>query len=78
MGFIIGRLNTLSGQTYSGEKGKNKSIKKHQEISIDAKTYVTEMKTDQLEKSFTGLGNTTVDKDTVSSSVSKLNQLKKG
>jgi hypothetical protein len=85
IGFIMGRLNNLSGNMFNNDNNTvkttsflNRTKEKQQEIVIDTKKYVTEIKTDQLIKSFADLGNTTVNQDTIAGSVSKLNQLKKG
>ena len=79
LGSVIAKLNASSENDNTAKPVGflNKTNKKHQGITIDSKTYVTDIKTDQFEKSFKDLGDTTVDQDTVSESVSKLNQLKR-
>lgn len=46
-------------------------------ISIDESKFVTEVKTDSFQKDFKDLGEKTVSEDNISSSVTKLSQLKR-
>jgi len=83
VGYTLGRLNLLQRNlTILPEnvntKGwfGNKKMKKPKKVDIDESKFVTDIKTDSFEKDFKSLGKKTVTEDDISSSVSKLGQLK--
>lgn len=80
IGYILGKVNSISGVSISRENkptsffDKNKKEKKS--ISIDSTTVVTDIKTDNLEKKYSSLGDTKVSNENISSSISKLKSMK--
>jgi hypothetical protein len=82
IGYILGKITNNIG-VYSDsqkavgffEKQKNSSIK-NKTISIDDSKFVAEIKTDNLEKKYDTLGDTKVSKENISSSISKLKNMK--
>ena len=88
LGYIIAKLNNpIISNTISNQQEKppsflsqvNKEEKKiNKKIEIDDKKFITEIKTDTLEKKFNELGKKTVAQDeSLSANVSKLASLKK-
>jgi hypothetical protein len=79
VGYILGRINSISGNYVSQSK---KSEKKHvitnsiSDISIDDKKFVTDIKTDSFEKKYDSLGDTKKSKDNIKNSVNKLKNMK--
>ena len=65
--------NVLSGLPFVGGSAPKAAAK----VQIDERTYVTDVSTDDLEKSYDEIGNATVTKDSVDGSVSKLAQMKR-
>jgi hypothetical protein len=62
-------------QTQSFFQQKNKTAQNN--ISIDDTRYVVDIKTDNLEKKYDKLGDTTQSTEQISSSINKLKNLKK-
>lgn len=81
IGYIYGK-NSVSG-VYNVVNNKPKSFfdsidtNKTSKISIDDRTYVSDIKTDNLEKKYDKLGDTKETKETINESVNKLKSLKR-
>ena len=87
MGFIIARLNGTSAVNSVSQQEKptsflTKAVREekniNRKIEIDDRKFITDIKTDTLEKKFDELGKKTVSQDeSLSANVSKLASLKK-
>jgi hypothetical protein len=81
-GLILGQLWTSSSVYNNLEKPKSFLQKNNEsnkeKISIDDKKIVLDIKTGGMEKKYENLGEVKQSSDTISSSVDKLKQLKKG
>jgi len=83
--FIIGYLFGLSSsrngvstdRPKSFFKQQNSTTKENNSISIDDKTFVTDIKTEGLEKKYDSLGEVKKTQDNISNSVNKLKNLKR-
>lgn len=80
IGYILGKINSSNGVYINSQKPvgffdkiKNDNIKK---ISIDDSTFVSDIKTDNLEKKYEKLGETKTSTENISSSISKLKSMK--
>jgi hypothetical protein len=80
LGYLFGMLNhsrfTTTDETrniYSSQPNKTKNIEK---IEIDTSKIVTKIKTDDLEKKYTSLGETKSSQENIQSSVNKLKNMK--
>jgi len=79
LGYILGRINNISGNYVSQLK---RSQKKHiitnsiSDISINDKKFVTDIKTDSFEKKYDNLGDTKKSEDNIKNSVNKLKNMK--
>ena len=82
VGYILGRLIRFQksmGTIQPSEKVNlfdRKWRKAPKKINIDETKFVTDVKTDSIEKDFDSLGEKIVSQDDIDSSVSKLSQLK--
>lgn len=81
IGYILGRFIFNGGVSNNNQKSflkKNNSATKNEAltINIDDKKFVTEIKTDNLEKKYESLGDIKSTSDNISSSVNKLKNLK--
>lgn len=77
-GIFVGKMigsNGDSGQ-YAAFSNKPNNKKEKPNISIDSKTFVTDIKTEGMEKKFTSMTETTNTSVDISSSISKLKNLK--
>lgn len=82
LGYIAGKVESVR-QLLASDDGKRpasfisqvKEAKKSR-AKIDESTFVTEVSTDTLQRSYDEIGQTTVSQDSVDGSVSKLSQLK--
>lgn len=86
VGFILGKMSSRKEITHERETpeavrkfefsapAKNQPIKS---VAIDDSVYVTSVASNNLQKSGTDLGKTTIVEDNIESSVSKLAHLKK-
>lgn len=72
---IVGSRDNGQYTTFSN-KPNNNNKKEKPNISIDSKTFVTDIKTEGMEKKFTSMTETTNTSVDISSSVSKLKNLK--
>lgn len=80
LGYLIGRTSSqtnIGGQSNSFKTISAKNNKKLNEIYIDEKTVVTEIKTDGLEKKYSNIANTVESNQSVTNSIDKLKKLKK-
>jgi cytochrome c biogenesis protein ResB len=77
-GIFVGRMigNNNNGQYTSFSSKPNNNKKEKSNISIDSKTFVTDIKTEGMEKKFTDMTETTSTSIDISSSVNKLKNLK--
>jgi hypothetical protein len=78
LGYAIGRLMSPTGVSYIGNKvAKNNSkIEQHSAVEINESKFVTEIKTDSLEKKFDSLGETKQTQENISSAITKLKNMK--
>jgi pectate lyase len=81
IGYLFGRSANLSGvynitKTESFFKKQNSEIQKNNSICIDDKKFVTEIKTNNLEKKYDSLGDIKQTQDNITNSVNKLKNLK--
>lgn len=81
-GLILGRL-WISSSVYNNVEKPKSFLQKNNEsnkekVSIDDKKIVLDIKTEGMEKKYQNLGEVKQSSDTISSSVDKLKQLKKG
>lgn len=81
IGYIIGILKSSKGVYDSGPKSFFDKLKKDKlvntAIAIDDKKFVTNIKTDGLEKKYDSLGETKQTEENISNSVNKLKNLKR-
>jgi cytochrome c biogenesis protein ResB len=80
-GVFVGRMignNSDNGQytSFSSKSNNSNNKKEKPNISIDSKTFVTDIKTEGMEKKFTNMTETTSTSIDISSSVNKLKNLK--
>lgn len=76
IGYILAKLNTHNGVSINTNNRQSSNQIRQNNILIDDKKVVTEIKTDNLEKKFTSLGNQTISDENISSSVNKLKNMK--
>lgn len=80
LGYLYGKMTPNIGVFNSEQKPqsffKDNSNKIKKNISIDEKTFVTKIKTDNLEKKYETLGETKTSEDNISNSVNKLKNMK--
>ena len=75
--YILGRLGSRSGVYDNRPKSFfDTATKDSQTLSIDDRKYVTEIKTDHLEKKYTDLGDVKKSEENISSAINKLKNLK--
>lgn len=74
---VLGESDKNSSKTTSFFGKKNTKNKPVPKIDIDESKVVTKIQTNSFKKDFENLGNKTTTDDNISSSVSKLSQLKK-
>ena len=80
IGYIIGKLNSSNGVSYSKPQSfftKRDSGSVDNNLSIDEKKVVLEIKTDNLERKYETLGDIKKTDDNITESVSKLKNLKR-
>lgn len=81
IGFFIGRLTTHSG-VYTNQDKPKSFFKQHSNsqetnnISIDDKKFVVDIKTEGLEKKYDSLGEVSKSTDNITNSINKLKNLK--
>jgi MFS superfamily sulfate permease-like transporter len=79
LGFIVGKIWSISGVINSVEKPKSflKESKTNQlSANIDERIIITDIKTDNMVKKYDTLGETKQSTENISSSVNKLKQMK--
>lgn len=82
IGYIFGKLtnNTIIGVSNTSQKPIgffDKSQKENKtKISIDDSKFIADITTDNLEKKYTSLGDTKTSTENISSSISKLKNMK--
>lgn len=79
IGYLLGRRNVngvinTSSQSFFSKLKDDTTVNN---ISIDDKKFVTDIKTDGLEKKYDSLGDTKTTTDNISNSVNKLKNLKR-
>jgi hypothetical protein len=89
LGYAVGRLDFIINFLKNGNEhlnpGKSTNFlnssstkeAKNKKVSIDSSTFVTEVETENFQKSFNEIGNKSAKQDNIDLSVSKLSQLKK-
>lgn len=80
LGLLCGKILLSPKETATPSFFKQQSTKEQQKnnnISIDDKKYVVDIKTDNLEKKYDKLGDTKQSTEQISSSINKLKNLKK-
>lgn len=77
IGYLLGQKNGDSG-VFIDRKSSivNKQTQKHQTIQIDETKHVSDIKTSDLEKKYSSLGDTQLSNDNISSSINKLKNMK--
>lgn len=81
LGYILGKLRPISGvsnssQAYFGSPGNKLNTNNRTKISIDDTKFVTEIKTEGLEKKYNDLGDKTISNENIGNSISKLKNMK--
>ena len=81
LGYLIGKLRPISGvssnsQVYNGSPINRLDGQNKLKISIDDSKFVTEIKTDGLEKKYTDLGDKKVSNENIGNSINKLKNMK--
>jgi F420-0:gamma-glutamyl ligase-like protein len=80
IGYIVGRFSgngVYNNPQSFFDKNKQKSSIEKNTLSIDDKKFVTDIKTDDLERKYSSLGDIKTTEDTIDSSVNKLKNLKR-
>lgn len=78
-GFVLGKLYGISGVNTSVNKPKSflkNSTEIKEQVSIDDKVYVTDIKTDGMIKKYDDLGEVKKSNENITSSINKLKQMK--
>lgn len=79
IGFILGKLHGISGVNNGINKPKSflkTSTETKEQVSIDDKIYVTDIKTDGMIKRYDDLGEVKKSNENITSSINKLKQMK--
>ena len=81
LGYILGKLRPISGvsnssQAYYGSPDNRPNSQVRPKISIDDTKFVTEIKTDGLEKKYNDLGDKKVSNENIGNSINKLKNMK--
>ena len=81
IGYILGKSQLGVDSSYGINRHQNKinkfDFKSSPKIEIDDKKFVTDIKTDNLERKYDTLGDVKTTEDTIDSSVNKLKNLKR-
>lgn len=80
LGFLVARLLSFGGVSYNSQAniatpGKNQE-KLTKKVSIDDSKYITSIDTNSLERKYTNIAEEKHSEENISSSVSKLKQMK--
>jgi hypothetical protein len=79
LGYILGKHNSnnnLLNNSYNTKTLKNNSTNNTDKINIDSSKVVTKIKTDDLEKKYTSLGETKSSQENIEGSINKLKNMK--
>lgn len=84
IGYILGRMSSNNGVIEYGsskpksffDKQKENSQEVRRPLEIDNSKFVTDIKTDGMERKYESLGETKVSGENISSSISKLKNMK--
>jgi hypothetical protein len=79
LGYILGKYNSnnnLLSNSYNIKSSKNNNTNNVDKINIDSSKVVTKIKTDDLEKKYTSLGETKSSQENIESSINKLKNMK--
>lgn len=76
IGYILGIIYGHKGVLPIGVKSDKSTVLSKQIVAIDDTKFVTDIKTDNLEKKYTSLGDKTSTQDNISGSVNKLKNMK--
>lgn len=80
IGYVLGKLSSKNSDINLkgfSRKEMKKQEKDYVKLDIDESKIVTRINTDNLEKKYNNLGNTTLDQVDISESVNKLKSMKK-
>ena len=81
LGYIVGKLNCSTSVLEPTQRSnlftKNKLQKSKTSISIDETKFVTDIKTDNLEKKYDSLGEKKISSEKITDSITKLKNIKK-
>lgn len=76
LGYILGKLSSNNGVSNTIHKKQKHSINDQLINTIDDTKFVVKIKTEELEKKYTELGETRNSEDNITNSVSKLKNMK--
>jgi hypothetical protein len=79
LGYILGKYNSnnnLLSNSYNIKSSKNNNTNNVDKINIDSSKVVTKIKTDDLEKKYTSLGETKSSQENIEGSINKLKNMK--
>jgi hypothetical protein len=78
LGYLLGRLHTGNTEyVYNTSNKKNNSIAPSKtSIQINEEKFVTDIRTDNIEKKFETLGDTKTSEENISSAINKLKNMK--
>lgn len=78
LGYLLGRLHTGNTEYINTPSNKkhNPTTPSKTSIQINEEKFVTDIRTDNIEKKFETLGDTKMSQDNISQSVNKLKNLK--
>lgn len=83
IGYILGRISSNNGVIQYGSSRpksffeKESSQEVHGPLEIDSKKFVTDIKTDGMERKYDSLGDTKVSDENITDSISKLKNMKR-
>lgn len=77
IGYIIGLINSHKGVLSIGTRSDKSSIVTNKQVvSIDDTKFVTDIRTDNLEKKYDSLGDKSSSQENISGSINKLKNMK--
>ena len=82
LGYILGKINSQFSGVFNNEpvsflkQQKSSKSQKHTNIDIDDKKVVVPIKTEDLEKKYDSLGETSKSQENITTSISKLKSMK--
>ena len=77
LGFVVGKILSISGVSISNKpKSFIQTQQSHNQVSIDEKIHITDIKTDGMVKKYDSLGEVKSSNENISSSIEKLKRMK--